>query len=293
VTGRYSDLTAHLSGRIGTAMLSQKAVESIDLQRERLTMREGRLDVTQRSLTVIHERLVGLDTEMREALGTQDLVAQGLAARDARAAMETVFSAINVRFGDRYLFSGDATATQPLPSPDTVLADVRALADSSATPSDFAAALDTYFNDPAGGWQQTIYGGTAASSDPDAVNATDPALVQLISGLSALAISDPADSPALIRQNPDIVLAGVQRITVGLTQLTNLRADRGVIQEQIATQKKTLDIEEGIFTNAFNALTERDQYEAASVLKQLESNLEASYLLTSRLSSLSLINYLR
>jgi len=43
----------------------------------------------------------------------------------------------------------------------------------------------------------------------------------------------------------------------------------------------------------FNRLTARDQYEAATELRELERNLEASYLLTSRLSNLSLLNYLR
>ena len=292
-TGRYSDLTAHLSGRIGSAMLSQKAIEDIAFQREQLSYRETRLDVTQRSLSFVHDRTLSLDTSMREALGTQDLFKQSTTARDAKAALTDVFSSLNVRFGERYLFAGDATATQPLPSPEDLLADMRALAGAAANPADFAAALDTYFNTPGGGWQQTIYQGTADTSDPDAVTGADPALVELISGLAILAISDPADSPALIAQNPGITELAAGRMTSGLTALTNVRADRGVIQEQLQIQKESLDVEETIFTNAFNALTARDQYEAASALKQLETTLEASYLLTSRLSSLSLLNFLR
>jgi flagellar hook-associated protein 3 FlgL len=40
-------------------------------------------------------------------------------------------------------------------------------------------------------------------------------------------------------------------------------------------------------------MTTRDQYEAASELKQLETGLEAAYTLTARLSNLSLLNYMR
>ena len=139
-TGRYSDLTAHLSGRIGSAMLSQKAIEDIAFQREQLSYRETRLDVTQRSLSFVHDRTLSLDTSMREALGTQDLFKQSTTARDAKAALTDVFSSLNVRFGERYLFAGDATATQPLPSPEDLLADMRALAGAAANPADFAAA---------------------------------------------------------------------------------------------------------------------------------------------------------
>jgi flagellar hook-associated protein 3 FlgL len=167
------------------------------------------------------------------------------------------------------------------------------LANAAADPAAFAAALDTYFNTPGGGWQQDIYGGSATASDPDAVTAGNPALVALISNLAVLAISDPADSPTLIAQNPGLVDTAAQRLTSGLTALTNLRADRGVVQEQLRVQKESLDIEETIFSSAFNALTARDQYEAAGALKDLEASLEASYLLTSRLSSLSLLNFLR
>lgn len=292
-TGRYSDLAAHLSGRVGTAMLSQKALDDIGFQREQLGQREARLDVTQRSLTLIHDRALGIDISMQQALGAGNLANQGLAARDAKAALSDVFSALNVRFGERYLFAGDATATQPLPNPDDLLTDIRQIAGAAADPAAFATALDTYFNTPGGGWQQDIYGGTATASDPDAVTAGNPALVQLISNLAVLAISDPADSPALIAQNPDLVDTAARGLSSGLTALTNLRADRGVVQEQLSVQKESLDIEETIFTSAFNALTARDQYEAAGALKDLESSLEASYLLTSRLASLSLLNYLR
>lgn len=293
-TGRYSDLTAHLSGRIGSAMLSQKAVDAISFQREQLSQREVRLDITQSNLALIHERSVGVGVSMRIALGSGDFVSQGLAARDAEAALGNIFGALNVRYGERYLFAGDATATQPLPSPADLLSQLRTIADGAATPADFASAIDTYFNDPAGGWQQSIYRGTDTASDPDAVTASNPAILEIISGLAVMALADPIDNPpVLLSLNPDLVDAAADRVSSGTVTLTNVRSELGVKQEQIRTDQKLLDIEETIVTTAFNSLTSRDQYEAASALKILESNLEASYLLTSRLASLSLLNFLR
>jgi flagellar hook-associated protein 3 FlgL len=292
-TGRYSDLTAQLSGRIGTAMLSQKAVEDIGLRREQVTLREGRLEVTQRSLTLMNERVAGLDTKMRDAVISQDERLQGLTARDAEAALGQVFNLLNVRFGERFLFAGDATDTQPLGSPGDLLAAIRSLADVAVSATDFAVALETYFNAPGGGWQTSALRSAIDASDPDAVTANDASIVKLISGLAVMALSDPASSPALFKANPDISLAGAEQVSAGLSDLTNLRADRGVTQSQIEMEKASLDIEETIFTKELNSLWARDQYEAASALKQLETALEASYMLTSRLSSLSLLNFLR
>lgn len=293
-TGRYSDLTAHLSGRIGSAMLSQKAVDAISFEREQLSQREVRLDITQSNLALLHERSVGVGVSMRIALGSGDLVAQGLAARDAKAALGNIFGALNVRYGERYLFSGDATATLPLPNPADLLSQLRTIADGAATPADFALAIDTYFNDPAGGWQQSIYRGADTASDPDAITASNPAIVEIISGLAVLALADPINSPpVLLSLNPDVVDAAADRVSSGTVTLTNVRSELGVKQEQIRADQKLLDIEETIVTTAFNSLTARDQFEAASALKILESNLEASYLLTSRLASLSLLNFMR
>jgi flagellar hook-associated protein 3 FlgL len=293
-TGRYSDLTAHLSGRIGSAMLSQKAVDAISFEREQLSQREVRLDITQSNLALLHERSVGVGVSMRIALGSGDLVSQGLASRDAKAALGNIFGALNVRYGERYLFAGDATATQPLPNPEDLLSQLRTIADGAATPADFASAIDTYFNDPAGGWQQSIYRGADTASDPDAITASNPAIVEIISGLAVLALADPINNPpVLLSLNPDVVDAAADRVSSGTVTLTNVRSELGVKQEQIRADQKLLDIEETIVTTAFNSLTARDQFEAASALKILESNLEASYLLTSRLASLSLLNFMR
>ena len=292
-TGRYSDLTAHLSGRIGSAMLSQQALDNIALQREQLSYREGRLDVSQQSLTTIQNRIQGLEVSMRTALGMGNLHTQGIAARDAEAALGVAFSALNVRFGERYLFAGDATATQPLASINTLLSDIRGLANAAPDAAAFEAALDTYFNTPGGGWQTTIYGGTPAASDPEAATANDPALVEVIRGLAVMALADPQGQPALFAQPNGIVDTAAQRLSDGQLALTNLRSALGVHQERLSVQKQALDTEETIFTSAFNALTARDQYEAASALKLLESSLEASYALTSRLASLTLLNFLR
>jgi flagellar hook-associated protein 3 FlgL len=292
-TGRYADPTAHLSGRIGTAMLSQKAIDDIGFQREQLSLRETRLEVAQTSLTAVNNRVKGIDVNMLDAIGTGNVFSQTLAARDAAAALDDVFAALNVRFGERFLFSGDATDTPPLTNASDLLDDVRQLAIAAASPADFTTALDTYFNTPGSGWQPDIYRGTLTASDSDAVTAADPALVELISNLAILAISDPGNSPPLVAQDAGLIRSAAGALSNSLTSLTTLRSERGVFQEQIRTQKETLDVEETIFTSAFNALTARDQYDAASALKQLEATLEASYLLTSRLSGLSLINFLR
>lgn len=293
VTGQYADLTKHLGGRIGDAMISQKALADIENQRGLLGIREARLDLTQKSLAGVQERITGLEVRMLSAVGIGDISGQDLVARDAKAALSDVFSALNVRHGDRFLFAGDETATQPFGNTNQLLADIRQIAITATDAADFELQLDDYFQSPTGGWLTSIYAGASVSSDPDGVTATDPAIVEVISGLAVMAISGMDDNLPLLTQNPGIVRAGAERIGSGSNALVNLRADVGIIQERVAKAKTSLDTEETILNSVFNNMVGRDQYDAASELKQLEASLEAAYVLTSRLSNLSLLNFLR
>lgn len=293
VTGQYADLTKHLGGRIGDAMVSNKALSDIENQRGLLGIREARLDLTQKSLAGVQERISGLEVQMLSALSMGDLPGQNLVSGDAKAALSDIFSALNGRHGDRFLFSGDETATQPFTNIDQLLTDMRQIALTAADTADFETQLDDYFQSPTGGWLTSVYAGSSTSSDADGVTATDPAIVEIISGLAVMAISGTDDNLPLLRQNPDIVRASAERLGTGTMAIVNLRADVGIIQERVAKAQETLDTEETILNSVYNNIVGRDQYDAASELKQLEASLEAAYVLTSRLSNLSLLNFLR
>ena len=293
VTGRRVNLVGHLKGDIGQAFLSQKAVDSISTEREQLQIRETRLDILQTSLTFVQEAASGIGTRLEASLGVDDKTGLETAARDASNAIGNIFSALNVRLGERYLFSGDATATQPFSDPDQLIGDIQAIASSATDPADFNTQVDAYFNDPAGPYQQGIYAGSQTVSDSDSVSAADPAITNLIKGFAVLSLAQSDQNFALIDNNPEILQNAAGGLLNAETEVTNLRASQGLKQEQIARAQTALDTEETILTRSFNALTGRDQFEAASELQQLETNLEASYLLTSRLSNLSLLNFIR
>jgi len=293
VTGRYSDLTTHLSGRIGSAMLSQKAMDDLKNERTQLSIREARLDIAQQGLTVIHDDINTLNVRMQNALGSGDHATREAVVTDAQAALDQMFLVLNSRHGERYLFAGDATATKPFADVGTFLSDIRQIATSAADADDFATQLDAYFNTPGAGWQQNVYAGTATASDPGAVTGMDPAITKIAASLAIFALSGSDEAIPLFEGNSDAVQAAATTLTEGQGQLTNVRADRGVLQSQLARSQESLNLEETILTATFNQMTGRDQYEAASELRQLETSLEASYTLTARLANLSLLNFLR
>jgi flagellar hook-associated protein 3 FlgL len=293
VTGQYSDLTAHLSGRIGHAMLGQKALDDVQNERMQLTLKENRLDIIQNTLTRIDDSIQNLGVRMKAALGTGEHGTRETVVLDAKAALRQTLSVLNTRHGERYLFAGDATSTKPFGDIETFLSDVRSIAASATDAADFEVQLDAYFNTPGSGWQANVYSGTATSSDPAGVTGMDPAITKIMASLAVLNLSGSDESLPLLDGNSDVIQTATDRIVSGQADLTTIRADRGNMQSQIAKDKDTLNFEETVLTQSLNQLMARDQYEAASELKLLETSLEASYTLTARLSNLSLLNFMR
>ena len=293
VTGRHADLNKHLNGRIGLAQLSQKVVNDIRSERDQLNLRDQRLTVIQSSLTVVQKTSNGISTSILQTTGIENDQNLKNIAREAQSALEQSFAALNANFGERFLFSGDATATPPLGSVEDVLDDIRAIAGAATSAADFNAQVETYFNDPAGGFQTTIYQGSTNVSDPDATSVLDPALTRLFTGLAVAALADPDTGPTLIAQSSEVLDQAAGSLLAGSTDVTNLRADKGTNQAEIKNRLDALDAEETLAVEAFNGLTAKDQFEAATELEEVETALEASYLLTSRLANLSLLNFLR
>ncbi len=292
VTGTHSDLVGHLRGKVGEAMLAQKALDGIESDRNRLELRSTRLSLTQSALDRVSEGVDKIGAQALSALGLDDQAGLKGAATAAASALEEIVSTLNVRHAGRYLFSGDATATPPLAPASNLLADIQAIAQAAPTPDAFAADLDTYFTAPDGGWRQTIYGGTPNATDPDSVTASTPAIVDMISGLAVLALGAQDQTSDTVLDSV-VVEAAAKRVIGGQTELVSIQAEVGLKQAEIARDLESLDIEQTLFNQSLNSLIGRDPFEAASKLRELENNLEAAYAITARLSNLNLLNFIR
>ena len=84
----------------------------------------------------------------------------------------------------------------------------------------------------------------------------------------------------------------LERLERGRTNIVNTQASVGMRRESIADEQALLQREQTLLNQAFTDLVGKDQFEAAAQLRELEANLEASYLLTTRLSNLTLLNFL-
>lgn len=303
VTGRHADIPAATGAKIGEANLIKKGLQDIDSRIGLYGLVSARVETMVTSLGNIRDAFDDIGARALTTVDSGDSTGMRTIATEAEVALESVFSMLNVSQGNRTLFSGDAAQTAPLGPAQDLLADVEAIMTSSGDPAVVNAALDFYFNDPAGGFQTTIYRGGANKASSlvlgngtrvdYTVKADDQAIKDTIRGLAVLATnrSLPMTQPGADYRA--VVTAGIDNLEVGRAGLLDMEAKLGVTLNAIEKGIDNDSHERTVLSAVYQTLVGRDQYEAATELKQLETQLETSYLLTSRLSALNLTNFIR
>jgi flagellar hook-associated protein 3 FlgL len=303
ITGRREDITAATGGNVGSAHLLKKALDDVDRQAQIFSTSATRLDLMSQALKGTRETVNDLDIRGLAALTLNDDTAINVLIDEAETSLRQVFSMLNVNHGDRNLFSGAATNQQSLNDVDTFLNDVKAIIAGGTTPADIATALDTYFDDPAGGFQTNIYGGSTQNvaalplADNTRVEFTARAdnqeIKDVLRGLATLAASDSSAFDRRSTEYSDFFRGATDKLTKGLLGVVEREANLGITSNLISKNEELNEFERITLTKAYNDATGRDQYEAANELKLLETQLQASYTLTARLSELTLVNYIR
>ena len=303
VTGLKSDVKLATQGQLGDAHLMRKALMDLD-QATRINALTGtRLDLISGAVTGSREAIGGLDTEAIVALRSGGDIGIQTVISDARSALASVMSSLSVKQGSRSLLSGNFSDRAPFAATDALLEDVQNILATVTSVTDAEAALDFYFNDPAGGFATQIYQGGDDFPPPLQIgnNAVVPLQIKgdaqgfkdIMRGLATLGAAqsfaggnDPASFEALFE-------AGSSILATGVSALITLEGEIGVHQESLARASDRFSAEAVVLNSSFQKLLGRDQFEASAELKQLEVQLTASYTLTARLSELTLTNFLR
>lgn len=300
VTGRIVDLKTELGSAVGDAQLLEKAINDIAALQKSTQRALGRAGAAQIALARTVEGVETIGANLLSAVGQNDQSSIAIAANQAGLQLESAMAAFNARYEGRSLFSGDA-ATQPaLTGANVLLDDIRAIFAGAADMTQLQAGLDTYFNDPAGGFATNIYIGGAGDAaraeiaDGELVNysarADEQPVRDLLRNLAMTVVA--AEETAFPDRNEALLAAGGGMIQAA-NDVIGVRARVGAAEERIAATSDRLAAEATALGVAYNERASRDPYEAASRLQALESQLEASYVVTSRISQLTLANYFR
>ncbi|KAA9009969.1 flagellin [Histidinibacterium aquaticum] len=243
----------------------------------------------------------------------------------AASALDRILGQLNTSHSGTQLFSGIETAVSPMTAwdeahpvtglvPSQVIdgvigGGVVSAADATAKAAELAQVFDGTALPAARTYEETFYSGAplldgggvpvprqSARIDEGVtldygVQANDPAFRDIYRGLAMLAATDATEIPdAAARQTWMEEALGA--LSSGLDGLLEAEARLGGAQKGLDETIALLESRRDLYAGQIGAMENVDPYEAATRLTELETRLEASYLVTRRLSEMSFLKFM-
>lgn len=258
---------------------------------------------------------------MQDALGSVQVLSQDLgrglyleptavmddlmAARSAEAvsALQAVIGQLNGSVGQRFLFSGAHSDTQPLASADTILTALSTHVAGLTTAEDVAQAVSDWFDAPPGmgGFSDVAYhGGSGGQLTPigedTAITLTTTALSPAIrNSLKGMATAAMVDRGALAGDGTGgrkLLQAAGKALLDNSPALIAEMSRIGYAQQVIASAQTEESAATATLQTARNLLREADPFATSAAISEAETKLQTLYSVIGRLSQLKLVDYL-
>ncbi|MEX0302337.1 MAG: flagellin [Leisingera sp.] len=300
-TGKSSNLTERLGGdftyladlesslnRLDSYMVANSEVQLF------ATTTQGSLDKVQSQVQAMRNDILTLspamDADNAEQFGTQ-----------AKQRMSSAISLFNTSVGGRTIFAGTATDTKPLNDADTMMTAILAEVAGLTTSGDIIQAVKDWFDDPTG-FDTVMYQGSTTSLQPVTVGEGEQVSLgvradddNIKHALQSYVITALANEPSLGLADDvktDLVIAAGGELSESEDRLIQLQADIGFIEGQLEAINTRNEASKTSLSLVKNNLVSADPYETYTRLEEAQTQLEGLYMITSRSSQLSLMNYL-
>jgi len=303
VTGLLADPAAALGGRVSELLGLEQSLAEIAQYREIIGLAESRAGVIQGTLDVLRNLTVDLNVSGQTALDSNLATARQSVSAAARQALGAAISTLNVSFGGRRLFAGDAGNTQAVAALEVFMSASVTILEAGPTAGAAYADLSVAFSVAGGLFETTFY--TGGSGDAPATEVArgerlgfapraDAAPVRaLLRDLVTLAAAFDPDNAIPEGDRRGLAEQAIAGLRNNVAALVGMAGRVGVAEERMATVAARHQASEVALTLAYTKLAGRDQFEAAAELTQLETQLQTTYLATARLANLSLANFMR
>lgn len=300
-TGKVKDITAHLNGQTGRLTGINHSLVQLDGYLQSA-------NETSQTLTGVQNVLQRVDSLRAEASKQLLLVSSNNqpaqideAARTARGSFDSMVSVLNTRLADRALMGGADVVSPPLAQAADIMADLQAYIGGATTQPDIIAAVDFWFNDPAGGFATMGYLGHTGDALEKKVardtqiqiiaRADDPAIKETMKAMAIAAVTHelsglPRDIKSGMLQEAATRLLGAANGLIAMQSrvgFTEKLVERTTVETR--SERTSLEI-------ARNGMIAADPFDTASQLQAVQLQLETHYAATARASKLSLLEYI-
>ncbi|OOY20028.1 hypothetical protein BMI86_11200 [Thioclava sp. DLFJ5-1] len=299
-SGIKSDLGAALSGDFGALSAIDRSLRLFDAFDLATTEASQYADAMQRSLARIGNLDDGISTALMSAATTSSKIMIDATVASTAEKFDALIATLNTNSVGRYIFAGDQGDTTPLPDAETIITSLSAEISGATNATDVLATLDTWFADPSGFSATSYQGGEArgkfyiAEGETAAINVTanDPRVKDAIKGYAIGTLLDRGLFDGDLAQRSALAKEAGERIHSGSLATVELAAEVGSFEGKVASAATRNDTERASLEIARTKLIGADPYASATALEAVRSQIETLYLLTSRLSNLSMTDYM-
>jgi flagellar hook-associated protein 3 FlgL len=299
-TGRHADLGRTLKGDLAPVMAIDASLARLQAFGRAATDAATQTAAQQAAIDGLSKLASGITTTL---LGSRDfptLAQVNASAADARARLSSAIGLVNTQAGGRAVFSGTATDTMPLGSADDLMLALEAAAAGATTAGQIATAVTDWFASPTG-FGAFYQGGGPLSAAPVApgevadlsTTAADPALRDTLAGFAMAALIDRGALAGNPQERARLAQTAGQTLLTGEDARITLAARIGTVQAQIEGARTRNGAEATALGILRSDIGTADPYEAATRLETARNQLESLYLVTARVSRLSLVEFLR
>ena len=224
-------------------------------------------------------------------------------ANDVRAKFDSVVAAFNTKVADRALFSGAATGASALVDAETMLADLHLAIAAETTALGVEAAVDAWFDTPAGGFETIGYLGSANILSPMRLSEDEQVTINLkaddntvrdtLKGFAMASLMAEGALTGNVSERAGLAKKSGERMLAAGSGLVVAQASVGTLEARIDSISSRNSAKTASFELARFEITAIDPYAVATELEATTAQLETLYTLTSRLSRLTLTDFLR
>lgn len=302
-SGRTADLGRSLRGDFSTLSDITRALRLNASFGTSVTEAAIAAEGRQTALGRVAAELDGFAPQLLSVAGAGSLGDLHLRLANGTERFEQAVSALNTRLSGRSLFSADQPDQAALIPGGAIMDELRLLVAGAPDAATMVADVQAWFLDAGGGYETIAWQGGTGTQPPvllgeglsaDAgVTALDPAIRESLAGLALAALAAERVVTLPEAEQRALVVAAAEQMQRGEGDLIVLRADLGSQEARIEEARVAAQAARASLEIEYGRLVEADPYRTATDLESVTARLEGLYILTSRLSRLSLTEYLR
>jgi flagellar hook-associated protein 3 FlgL len=300
-TGLHADISRETRGDLGLLSSIGTSLARIEGWQANTTLLQVRLEVQQAALQGIDALATSLSTDMLVSSGAHSMSGLVAVGQQGLAGFATAIDMLNSIADGSYAFAGQNADRPPLLPADAILSELQTQISGLVFVQDIETAVNDWFNDAAGFSAFAYQGGdpraaisvSESESIPGGVTAIDPGLLDTLSGLALGALLGQGVPAGPHEARFHLAQRVGERLVSAQVDRTDLAASVGIAEQRVAQARTRLGAEASAFGQARAEIVAADPYEAALRLEETQARLEAIFMLTARLSRLSLTEYLR